>query len=209
MYQKGLLGEFMSLFTKTTILFFVVIGSFFAVEAIASQNEKNNQEPYIEKEHFHKPPKNVKKKIKFVPTATPSTSEVYKIAALEQKRWGGPSLINRIYCESTLNWSVTNGQYRGLLQFGPIWDSMWPGTPRKVIIKSNKTIEKKVYRYRKWSHIDKWIKKPSGSIRQKVNIVRVGKLPKYPDPYHGWAAIRVGQRAVSGDGPTTSWACGL
>lgn len=183
------------------------LGAFFAVEAIAS--EKVKQGPHIEKEYFHKPPKNVKKRVKFVPTGTPSVSQVYKIADLEQKRWGGPSLINRIHCESTLNWSVSNGQYRGLLQFGPIWDSMWPGTPRKVVIKVKKTIKKPIVRHRKWSHIDRWFKKPVKYVNQNRYITKVGKLPKYPDPYHGWAAIRVGQRAVSGDGPTTSWACGL
>jgi hypothetical protein len=208
MYRKGLLGEFMGIFTKLIIGFFAVMAAFFVAQAIASEKPNNNK-PKIVKEKWHKPPKQKKVKVSFNPTSKPTTSQVYNIAAFEQKKWGGPSLINRIHCESTLQWHVTNGQYRGLLQFGPIWDSMWPGTPRKVTIVKKKVVKKPFVRYRKWSHIKKWIKKPQGYRKQTVWIIKIGHLPKNSDPYHGWAAIRVGQRAVSGHGPTTSWSCGL
>ena len=183
--------------------------SFNAGGGIARKTITVKDKPHIVKEKWHKPPKRVKRKARFTPTARPSTSEVYEIAAHEQSRWGGPTLINRIRCESSFNWAATNGQYRGLLQFGPIWDVMWPGTPRMVVVKDTKTVKKKIVRYRKWSHMESWVRKPMWTVNQKVFIVKVGKLPKYSSPYHGWAAIRVGQRAVSGDGPTTGWACGL
>jgi hypothetical protein len=211
MYRMGLLGEFMGIFNKSIIIVVCAIGAFFVTEAIASEKKVGSVKvkPHVVKEKWHKPPKNVKKRVKFTPTGTPSPSEVYEIAAHEQAKWGGPTLINRIRCESTFNWAAGNGQYRGLLQFGPIWDSMWPGTPRGVTIKDKKIVKKKIVRYRKWSHLNKWVKKPRKTINQKVFIIKKGKLPKYPDPYHGWAAIRVGQRAVSGHGPTTGWECGL
>jgi len=200
-------------FTKThkfaVALLIIIAASLGIYLSSTSESEAKSKKAYVVKEKWHKPPKNVKKNVKFVPTGTPSVSEVYEIAASEQAKWGGPTLINRIRCESTFNWSAGNGQYQGLLQFGPIWDSMWPGTPRKVVLKNTKTVNKKIVRYRKWSHLRGWIKKPRKTVKQKVHITKAGKLPSYPSPYHGYAAIRVGQRAVSGHGPTTGWECGL
>ena len=191
----------------------VILATSISAISISTASESKNQikktKPTVTKEKWHKPPKNVKKKVKFVPTGEPSVSEVYAIAAHEQAKWGGSTLVNRIRCESNFNWAAGNGQYQGLLQFGPVWNSMWPGTPRKVVVKNKKIVKKKIVRYRKWSHIKGWIKKPRRTVKQTVHITKVGKLPSYPSPYHGWAAIRVGQRAVSGHGPTTGWECGL
>lgn len=142
------------------------------------------------------------------PWPRPTYQQVVTIAAAEQRRWGGPSLMNRILCESGGSWSATNGQYLGLLQFGPIWWSMWPGTPRGVKLKTRKVWDAPVRRWVRWSG-GRWTSKVIGRVRQTKSIIRSGRLPRNPDQTHGWAAIRVGQRAVSGDGPTTGWACGL
>lgn len=142
------------------------------------------------------------------PWATPSYAQVHKILRAEQQRWGGPHLGNRVACESGYSWSATNGQYSGLLQFGSIWYSMWSGTPRKVKFVERKTVKAPIVRHRTWSNGNK-TKRVIGKVKQRRKIIRKGKLPKNPSAFHGWAAIRVGQRAVSGHGLTTSWACGV
>jgi len=142
------------------------------------------------------------------PWSQPSIYQVEIILREEQQRWGGPWLGNRVACESGYNWSATNGQYAGLLQFGSIWSSMWAGTPRGVKYKDTFKVKLPIVRHTTWTDGHK-TKAKIGKVTQKRTVIRKGKLPRYPDAYHGWAAIRVGQRAVSGDGPTTSWACGL
>lgn len=142
------------------------------------------------------------------PWATPTTRQVMIILREEQDRWGGPWLGNRVACESGYSWSATNGQYAGLLQFGSIWSSMWPGTPRGVKYVSTEKKRKPIVRHTLLTS-GEWTHRKIGSVRQKKTVIRKGRLPRNPDAYHGWAAIRVGQRAVSGDGLTTSWACGL
>lgn len=186
----------------------LIIAAFGVSRAVALSPQP--AKPHIVKEKWHKPPKQVKKTIKFTPWAKPTVSQVFKIMAWEQERWGGPSLVNRIRCESTFRWYESYGQYMGLLQYGPpAWAAAWPHTPRKVVL-VNKVVKKKpIVRFRKWSHLNNWIRKETNHIKQKVWIVKKGRLPKNATPYHGWAAIRAGQRAVSGHGPNTSWACGL
>lgn len=142
------------------------------------------------------------------PWSQPSIAQVEIILREEQRRWGGPWLGNRVACESGYSWSATNGQYAGLLQFGPIWHSMWPGTPRGVKYVDTYKVKVPIVRHTTWTNGRK-TKATIGKVKQKRTVIRKGRLPRYPDAFHGWAAIRVGQRAVSGDGPTTGWACGL
>jgi hypothetical protein len=145
---------------------------------------------------------------KWDPWATPSVAQVHIILDAEQEKWGGPHLGNRVACESGYSWAASNGQYAGLLQFGSIWGSMWAGTPRKVTLKMKQHPKRAVQRWTQWSD-GKWTPRTIRKVRVTRVKVLKGKLPRYPDAYHAWAAIRVGQRAVSGHGPTTSWACGL
>lgn len=184
------------------IVLIAVVG-IFSVGA-TTQNTSDNRD-YV-KTWVEKPDTFVKKKKKFKPEGQPSVSEVHEIINHEQKKWGGPSISNRVGCESGYRWNATNGQYRGLLQFGSIWGSMYPGTPRKVKIADTKTTKKRVWRY--FLYEDGTRERVNkGKIKVKVRTKKVGKLPSNADPYHGWAAVRVGQRAVSGDGPTTGWSC--
>lgn len=142
------------------------------------------------------------------PWSQPSVYQVEVILREEQRRWGGPWLGNRVACESGYSWSASNGQYGGLLQFGSIWYSMWPGTPRGVKYVEKRKVKLPIVRHTTWTD-GTTTKTTIGKLTQRQRIIRKGKLPRNASPYHGWAAIRVGQRAVSGDGPTTSWACGL
>jgi hypothetical protein len=188
----------------------VVVAVALLFSGVAAAYTETKQEPtdrYIVDTWTVKPKKKIKTKRKFKPTATPSVSEVKWIAAHEQKRWGGPSVLGRIYCESRYQWNATNGQYRGLLQIGSIWGYLWDGTPRTITIKKVKRVRKPVWRYRAWSDGSQ------GRIRLRYKrvkkiTIKKGKLPKSADPYHGWAAIRVGQRALAGY-KTTGWACGI
>jgi hypothetical protein len=142
------------------------------------------------------------------PWSAASPSQVHIILREEQERWGGPWLGNRVACESGFYWAALNGQYQGLLQFGPIWSSMWPGTPRGVRYESVRKLKLPVVRHTRWSS-GRWTHRTIGRSVQRRRVVRTGRLPRNATPLHAWAAIRVGQRAVSGDGPTTAWSCGL
>ena len=156
-----------------------------------------------------RPPKRVTERVKdWTPWSEPTPAQVIAIAAAEQKRWGGPSIVGLLSCESGLSWSATNGQYQGLAQFGPIWHSMWPGTPRGVKFVESRVKVKPVMRHTLWSN-DRWTHKRIGKVKQRQKIIRSGRLPRNATPFHGYAAIRVTQRAFAGVGPTTSWACGI
>lgn len=165
--------------------------------------------PVVVKESVFYPKRVKNVRIKhWKPWATPSYAQVQIILREEQQRWGGPRIDNRVACESGYSWSATNGQYAGLLQFGSIWYSMWPGTPRHVHFVDKRTAKVPIVRHRVWSN-GKKTKRTIGKRKQRRKIVRDGNLPRNANAFHGWAAIRVGQRAVSGDGPTTSWSCGI
>jgi len=155
-----------------------------------------------------KRPKPIRKVRRFKPWATPSPEKVKQIIIWEQQRWGGPSLMGRVWCESKYLWHASNGQYRGVLQFGPIWSSMWPGTPRDVKIVKKTTVKRHKIRITRYSDGTRKRKKLR-KVKVPKTVILKGKLPKNPSPFHAWAAIRVGQRAVSGHGPTTSWECNL
>jgi hypothetical protein len=140
------------------------------------------------------------------PWATPTLAQVYLIAEHEAKLWG-VNIIGRILCESGGSWSASNGQYLGLLQYGPIWYSMWPGTPRRVKFTQVKKPKRPVVRHTLWSD-GKWTHTTIGKRRVTRKVIRIGMLPRNPSQLHGWAAIRNGTRAAAGVGPSTSWACG-
>lgn len=148
----------------------------------------------------HVPPKKITIRRHFKPDATAAGSRLAWIAHEEQKRWGGPSLVGRMSCESGMNSRATNGTYDGALQFGPIWGSMWSGTPRGVTVRRHRTVKRKV--------LDAAGARV-GTVRQHQTVIEHGRLPRNPSAFHAWAAVRVGQRAVSGHGPTTGWSCSL
>lgn len=197
----------------TAVIVLVIVTTAFA-NSTKPEVQKAEQPVVISKKESAAPKYRVIRVKNWKPWAHPSPFQVKQIANWEQKKWGGPSLLRRINCESTFNWAADNGTYEGVLQFGPVWNSMWPGTPRKVRMVEIRHPRLKVVEITVFS---------DGSTKRKVvrrfratrKVVKTGKLPEYKNlkypggPKHAWAAIRVGQRAVSGDGPSTSWECGL
>jgi hypothetical protein len=123
---------------------------------------------------------------RFKPDAHPGPRKAKAILAHEVRIWGRPSAYNRIDCESSWRWWEQNGQYLGFGQIGPWWGYAWPLTPRKV----------RFVRHKKTKEGD-------------VKLVYHGTLPRDATQFHGWANIRVTQRAASGDGPSTAWSCSL
>lgn len=168
------------------------------------------QEPSTYKVGFyvHKPPDRITHRVPVPNMAHPSPARVTKFANIEQQRWGGPSILGRLSCESGLNWAATNGQYGGLAQIGPWWWYAYPQTPRRVRWNTVKHKRKPVARFTFFSD---GTRKREVIARKhvRVKIAHRDRLPGDATPYHGLAAIRVTQRAASGDGPTTYWACGL
>ena len=165
------------------------------------------QRPHVVRTRV-KRPRPIRKVKRFVPWATPSPSQVSKIIVWEQRRWGGPSLAARVWCESKNRWNAVNGPYRGVLQFGPVWESMWPGTPRGVRVVKRSRVRRPKVRITRYSDGTRKIKR-LGKVWVRKTVILKGRLPKNPSPFHAWAAIRVGQRAVSGHGPSTGWSCDL
>lgn len=160
-------------------------------------------------EKITRPAKSVSRTVRnWRPYPRPTPRQVVAIARAEQRKWGGPNIVGLLHCESTLNWAATNGQYQGLAQFGPIWHSMWPGTPRKVRFVEKRQKVKPVLKHTQWSD-GRWTQKRVGKVRQRQTVIRIGRLPRNATPFHGYAAIRVTQRAFAGVGPTTSWACSV
>lgn len=187
----------------------VLIAAVAAVLAAGSINiAAADESPFLVSEHVTIPPKHKTIRKHFRPWAHPTAGQVRIILHEEQKRWGGPHLGGRVACESGYRWWATNGQYRGLLQFGPIWGSMWSGAPRGVRYVTTHKRKKPIRRHRHWSD-GRWTHHTVRNRIQVIRVIRHGRIPRSATPFHGWAAIRVGQRAVSGDGPSTGWECGV
>ena len=204
---------------KRLIIIFGLAVAIFTTKALASEPEvliEAKQKPEIISQIVKTPPKfRIIRIHNWTPWAHPSIAQVKQIATLAQKRWGGPSLHARINCESGFRWYADNGTYEGVLQFGPIWNSMYPGTPRKVKFVKIKTVRLKEIQTTKYSD-GKIKRKIIRRFRGKRKVIKTGKLPKPQNlkyenggAKHAWAAIRVGQRAVAGKGPTTGWGCDL
>jgi hypothetical protein len=177
---------------------------------ISASAQTDKTKPYVVAEKWFKPPKQAKYIKGFRPWHNPTVAQIHKIDKWESEKWGGPSLLNRMWCESGYRPKVSNGTYGGLLQYNySYWPGIWETVPRRVVVVVERTRPRAIVRFRKWSHIDGWIRKETNHIRQKVWIVYKGVLPENADPTHGWAAIRAGARTVGGYGPPVSWECGL
>lgn len=151
---------------------------------------------------IHKPPKKVTIRKHFRPDATAAGGRLVWIARQEQKRWGGPSIVGRMSCESSLSSRSTNGTYDGALAFGPIFASMYAKVPRDV----RAVIKRKVKRPILASSGGEKPKRV-GTVRQHQRIILRGRLPRRASPFHAWAAVRTGQMAAAGRIPSTYWVC--
>lgn len=150
----------------------------------------------------------VRKRIHFKPWANPTKRQTLKIMRIEEGIWGGPSQYNRIYCESKFKSDWVVGQYSGLLMISADWwDYVWPKTPKRIVYKTEHQLRLPVYRITLWSN-GKRYKKVVNQRNVKLLRIHIGRLPKRTNATHGWAAVRVGQRAITG-GPPASWECSL
>jgi hypothetical protein len=187
-----------------------------ALTSIASAT--NAESPKIPKNHVlhtwvkHPKPERVTKK--FVPPADASSSYIRNvIIPYEASRYGGGPLNDRIWCESSYDDQAVNGKYGGLIQTdGAFWyeAGAWPSVISDhdlgVKMKTKKSVKRAVFKVRRWSNGKKTYNRIAIQHVPRTVIHR-GKLPKDADWFHAWAAVRVGQRAVAGVGPTTFWAC--
>lgn len=158
--------------------------------------------------YIERPPKVKIFKRKIVPLAQPTPDQVRRIVAYEMSLWGGPNPLGRIACESGLRWNAVNGQYRGLLQFGPVWQAMWNGTPRLVRYVRERVVKVRSKKVTVYSN-GRIHKRPGPLVTQRRITILSGALPADSTPFHGHAAIRVHQRAISGHGLSTGWECPL
>lgn len=151
----------------------------------------------------------------FTPTSTPSPDYVKNvIIPYEAARYNTSPITDRVECESSFDYGASNGTYGGLIQTdGAFWygsSDAWPAVVNDhdlgVVMKRKKRVARNVYKVRLWSNGKKQFKRVAIQHVPRT-IIQKGKLPETADWFHGWAAIRVGERAVAGVGPTTWWAC--
>lgn len=189
---------------------------FVGASSANSENLKSNTEfskkdnkDYV-KTWVEIPDKRVVKHTTFKPESEPNPTEVKDIIASENDKWGGPSIYNRVACESEFRWNASNGSHFGLLQFATdTWYSMYTDQiPKRVEEKVIKHDKKKVWRY--FLYADGHRERHSThKINVKIIKKKVGHLDPGAGPYNGYAAIRVGQMAASGQIATTAWSCSL
>lgn len=165
------------------------------------------------KEEVIKKPLVVKKTKSFVPYAKADYQQILFIADLESRKWSidEQRLLYRIKCESTFNYLATNGQYKGLGQFG---QNAWVratndlGTRRVEFVKE-KTRKVKDYKYTHYSD-GTVVKTVHKTKRQKVKTTYKGKLPTPKELqtgngiFHTWAQVRAISRAFAGLGQVSA-----
>ena len=218
MYRKGLLGEFMEIKVKksTAVIIFLVAccvwlaawGTLLDVTNVGAAEAK----PHVVKTKWIKPPKRVKNEKPFVAAKwdNPTMSQMYQMNEWEMKKWGAPSLLGLAWCESGYRSEVSAGTYGGYFQYNlSYWPGIWDQIPKKVRVVKKRVVDKPIVRYRKWSHLDHWVRKETNVVHQKRYLVMKGKLPKNASPMHGYAAWRATAYIWSGRGPSVSWECGL
>lgn len=183
----------------------VILPSAFAQEPVS----KDPIKPTVEHQWVKKP-HNERVVRHFIPWAHPTVAQVKNvIIPYEAHRWGGGPIYDRVACESGFHWDATNGTYNGLVQTsGDFWwgAGAWPSSPRDVTLHNSKRVVRGVYLIRLWSDGHKSFQRIRNAYVKRT-VIRKGMIPRTANEWHGWAAIRVGQRAVGNDGPTTYWAC--
>ena len=165
----------------------------------------------VKTERISPPARKVVRK-RFRPSARPSKAKVRKIIRIESKRWGiAPSrLARRVHCESRYAWSAGNGQYRGLLQFGP---NAFARGMRSIKTRGVKIVRKRT-RVVRGTVVKHWsdgrvTREPGARKRQRVIKVYRGTIPRRPPITHGWAQLRIGAQSIAGRSAVSSgeWSC--
>lgn len=159
----------------------------------------------------HRPRKVVTRVRKWALPATPPPSYVRTvIIPHEAALWGVSAswLSSRVACESTYRWNARNGQYMGVLQFGwNAWGRAWATMPKRVEKRSSRSRlrrSKVVLLYSDGSR-----KVVRGRLHRQLVITKHRGRLTQNTPYHAWAAVRGGARAMAGLGGVrnSEWGC--
>lgn len=193
------------------LLSVIAVLAFTSIAWASDTNEIHLTKPQVEHSWIKRP--HSERVVKsFTPPSSPSSSYVTNvIIPYEARRYGGGPLYDRIGCESGYQYNATNGTYNGLIQtspafFGPAWSDVIQDKDLGVKLKSKKNVTRGVYKVRLWSTGKKTYNRIAVQHIPRI-VIKKGQLPKNASEWHAWAAVRVGQRAISGHGPTTYWAC--
>lgn len=192
------------------ILLFVILLAAFLIQQCSTESAAS-EKPHIVKEKWYHPPKQVKNTKKFTPWDNPTNKQMRMINRWETSRWNSPSLLGLAWCESGYRAKVSAGVYGGYFQYNlSYWPGIWKKIPKGVKVTIKRVVDKPIVRFRKWSHIDGWIRREMSSVNQTRYLVLRGRLPKNTDPMHGWAAWRATAYIFGGHYPgTVTWECGL
>ncbi len=149
---------------------------------------------------------------KFRPWAHPTPAEVRTIINNEARTWhiSAAALSTRVACESRYHWWASNGQYQGVLQFGP--NAFYRG------LRTIRSFKVTLIRSRIRTVHDAWVttysngqqvRRRSTPRHQRVIVIYTGRLPRHPALGNAYAQIRIGAQAIRGISAVSSseWAC--
>lgn len=158
-----------------------------------------------------------KKKVvhrKFRPWSKPSPAQVREIIRSEARRWHIPAwaLLNRAACESHLHWWASNGQFQGVLQFGP--NAFYRGlrTIRSYKFQIVRSTTRRVHDARVTYFSDGTKqRRRTTPRRQRLIVVYTGRISRHPSMVNAFAQIRIGAQAIRGISAVHSseWSCGI
>jgi hypothetical protein len=150
---------------------------------------------------------------RFRPWAHPTPGQVREIIRNEARRWGVPAaaLSARVGCESRFHWWASNGQFQGVLQFGP--NAFYRGlrTIRSYKITLVRSKMRKVHDARITQYSDGTkVRQRTTPRRQRLIVVYSARLPRHPSVGDTFAQIRIGAQALRGISAVHSseWSCG-
>jgi hypothetical protein len=159
-----------------------------------------------------RPPRKVVIHRHFRPWARPTPGQVQEIIQSESRRWGIPAgmLMTRVACESHYHWWASNGQFQGVLQFGANAFYRGLSTIRTRAIRLVRWHSRLVHAARITHYSDGHkVRRRTTPLRQRVQVILKGRLPKHPSMVNPWAQIRIGAQAIRGISAVHSseWSC--
>jgi hypothetical protein len=150
---------------------------------------------------------------RFRPWRHPTPRQVRMAIGAEARLWHIPaaSLSRRVACESRYHWWASNGQFAGVLQFGP--NAFYRGLRtikhrrvRLVIRKKRRAHDMRVVHYS-----DGRVARKRGRPRRQVVVaIYRGRLPRHPSLGDTWTQLRIGAQAIRGISAVhaSEWSCG-
>lgn len=157
--------------------------------------------PYVVKKVVHRPPAHRRVVRRFTPPAHPAPGYVLGvIAPREAARFGARQdvLTCRIRRESGGRYWAANGQYHGVGQFA--YSTFTRGLrtmPHRVELRARLSRLRRSEVVRVYS--DGRVSRTAGRyVRQRVLVIRRGRLPRWPVYTHAWAQVRIMAQALVG-----------